>query len=213
VTLCVYALATPVAGVLRLRGIEREPLRIVTVGRVSAVVGELRRRPAATHDVLKRYDAVVRRLFERYTALLPARFATAVGRDELALILRTRQQTLRRALGHVRGRVQMNVRIVSGATDVALASPKPAGDGGGIAYLRRRAAEAGIPAFEPLRAAVKTWVRDEHVEKRGRVATVYHLIPRSAAEAYRRAMIARADQVHLHAIVSGPFPAYAFTEL
>lgn len=209
-TLCIYALATPVAGSLRRRGLEHEPLQIVTVGRVSAVVGELPRRPSATHDVLARYDAVVGRLAERYTALLPARFATCVDRDELMFILRSRQQALRRALRHVRGRAQMTVRLVSDTTDVAPDSPSPAGKG--IDYLRRRAAEAAVPAFEPLRVAVKKWVRDERVEKRRGIATVYHLIPRGATEAYRRAMIARAGQVDLRAIVSGPFPPYAFTE-
>jgi hypothetical protein len=39
VTLCVYALTTRARGALRLRGLDGEPLRIVTVGRVSAVIG------------------------------------------------------------------------------------------------------------------------------------------------------------------------------
>jgi hypothetical protein len=97
---------------LRLRGLERELLRVVTVGRVSAIVGELRRAPGATYDRLTRYDAVMRRLSERYAAILPVRFGTCLTRDELEVILRERQPSFHRALRHVRGRVQMTVRIL-----------------------------------------------------------------------------------------------------
>lgn len=233
-TLCVYALTTVSRGPLRLRGLEGEPLRIVTIERLSAVIGELRAAPRATRDHLERYDAVMRRLSERYPSILPARFATCLDRGELVFILRSRQQAFDAALRHVRGRAQMTVRIVGErdrgpdkvrATRVARglsplnagrAAPErgegPGSPPSGIEYLRHRAAEAAIASFEPLRDAVRRWVRDERVERRERIATVYHLIPRGSAEAYRRAVIRRANTVGLTTIVSGPFPPYAFTE-
>jgi hypothetical protein len=55
-------------------------------------------------------------------------------------------------------------------------------------------------------------VRDERVEKRERVATVYHLVPRASAEAYRRAIDRAAAAARLQVIVSGPWPAYAFVD-
>lgn len=208
-TLCVYALTTRARGALRLRGLDGELLRIVTVGRVSAVIGELRRVPAITHDHLTRYDASMRSLSDRYAAMLPVRFATCLELDELQVILRDRQQSLSRALRHVRGRAQMTVRIVApdGRTRVRGGRPLTGTD-----YLRRRATEAAIPAFDPIRDAVRRWVRDERIEKRDRIATVYHLIPRGAAEAYRRAAIGRADDVGLPATITGPFPPYAFAD-
>jgi hypothetical protein len=41
---------------------------------------------------------------------------------------------------------------------------------------------------------------------------VYHLIPVSAAAEYRRAISRSAADIGLPAIVSGPFPPYAFAE-
>jgi hypothetical protein len=55
------------------------------------------------------------------------------------------------------------------------------------------------------------WVRDERVEHRGEVSSVYHLIPRASTEAYRRAVQTSADAAGLRVIVSGPWPPYAFS--
>ena len=206
-TLCVYALTTPPRGPLRLRGLEGERLRIVSVGHIGAVVGDLRRVPRATHDHLERYDAVMRRLSDRYASILPARFGTCLDSEELAFILRSRQQSFHAALRHVRGRAQMTVRIIDPPSRPLSGAPQTGTD-----YLRRRSAAASIPALTSLRATAKRWVRDERVEQRGRIATVYHLIPRGGAEAYRRAVVDRAMQMRLRAIVSGPFPPYAFAE-
>jgi hypothetical protein len=209
VTLCVYALTTEAPRALRQRGLEGEPLRVVTISRVSAIVSELRHAPSATYDRLRRYDAAMHRLANRYAAILPVRFGTCLTRDELEVILRERQQSFRRALRHVRRRVQMTVRIV-GAERQKRDHVDRARTG--VEYLRRRAAEAAIPAFDPVRDAVRRWVRDERIETRDRIASVYHLIPRGAAEAYRGAAVRRASELGLRATISGPFPPYAFTE-
>ena len=222
-TLCVYALTTQAPRALRLRGLERELLRVVTMGRVSAIVGELRRAPGNTYERLTLYDAVMHRLSDRYAAILPVRFGTCLTRDELEGILRERQQSFRRALRHVRGRVQMIVRVVDRGPDKvratsvsdraeSVARALSGSRKSGVEYLRRRAAEATAPAFDPIRDAVRRWVRDERIETRDRIASVYHLIPRGAAEAYRTAAVTRANEVGLRATISGPFPPYAFTE-
>jgi hypothetical protein len=81
-------------------------------------------------------------------------------------------------------------------------------------YLRARAREAAaqrdIPGFEPVRAAVARFVRDERVERRGAVSTVYHLIPRASSERYRQALERAVAAARLSAVVSGPWPPYAF---
>jgi hypothetical protein len=53
-------------------------------------------------------------------------------------------------------------------------------------------------------------VRDERVETRAGVTSVYHLVPRAAAEAYRRALDRAAAAQGLRIAVSGPWPPYAF---
>jgi hypothetical protein len=224
-------------------GVAGEPIRLVACGRLSAAVGELQRCPRATRDRLVRYAETVHSLSRQLTAVLPARFGTCVADlDELMFILRSRQASLMRALGLVRHRVQMTVRVLpetgtrgSGlgtrllhvrtnvgsaevlATEIASASPEPRApspERSGRAYLQSRAAEAArerdIPGFDPVRLAVRRWVRDERVEKRLTVATVYHLIPRASVPAYRRAVRSAAAAAGVRVVVSGPFPPYAF---
>lgn len=72
-----------------------------------------------------------------------------------------------------------------------------------------------IPGSEPLRAAVKKWVRAERVERhdRGRLAgSIYHLVPRGAAAAYRTTLQRAALAADIMVVVSGPWPPYAFAD-
>ena len=216
--LCVYAIATPPDGRITLRGIGRERLRAVTVGSIAAVVGELRRTPKPADAALRTYDRVLRALSQRWPALLPARFGTCVqDLIELTFILQSRQETLRRSLRAVRGRVQMTARVVQApaATPGIPGGATSTIPGSGAHYLKARAAAAGrereILGFDPVRAAVRRWVRDEHVERRGSVVSVYHLVPRGQAQRYRVALERAAQDAGLHVVVSGPWPPYAFS--
>jgi hypothetical protein len=72
-----------------------------------------------------------------------------------------------------------------------------------------------IPGTEPLRAAVKKWVRAERSERqdRGRLAgSLYHLVPRGAAPAYRASLQRAASAADVTLVISGPWPPYAFAE-
>ena len=111
--ICVYALVFPAPTHLRLAGIGGERLRVITVDRLSAIVGELKRVPAPTIKNLRGYAAVIEAIAWKVPAILPARFATTVAeRDELAFILRSRGAALRQRLRAVRGRAQMTIRLV-----------------------------------------------------------------------------------------------------
>ena len=69
-----------------------------------------------------------------------------------------------------------------------------------------------LPELDPLRSALAGLVRAERVEghsEPGLVASVYHLIDRGGAAAYRRAVEGiRLDG--LRVVVSGPWPAWSF---
>jgi hypothetical protein len=188
----------------------RPPLRHVAVGSIGAVVQRVSRGPRPSERAMREFDRVVASIAATVPALLPARFGTTFADvEELTAILKARQPALRRALRHVRGRVQMTTRVVT----VKAQGPRPKLQSqvrSGAEYLRRRAAEREVPGFPPLRAAVRRWVRDEHVEQRNSVASVYHLIPRASVPAYRRALQSAADDAGLRVIVSGPWPPYAF---
>jgi hypothetical protein len=187
-------------------------LRVVRERALAAVVTDRAGPSSPTAGNLRRYDRLVRELADRFPAILPVRFGTRMAEDELKSVLASRRRALARALAHVRQRAQMTVRVVGqraapepGRPDVPLT---------GHDYLRSRAraaaARRAVPGFEPVRTAVARWVRDERVEHRAGVSSVYHLIPRSSVEAYRHAAQTSAASSGVTAIVSGPWPPYAF---
>jgi hypothetical protein len=51
------------------------------------------------------------------------------------------------------------------------------------------------------------------VEHRGGVSTIYHLVPAAAAHAYRRTAERAAAAAGVPAVVTGPWPPYAFAVL
>lgn len=216
--LCVYALASRLAGPaapgrISVRGVLGEPLQAVRIGPIDAIVGRVRAIPKPTDSNLRRYSRVMSALWRRTPALLPARFGTS-ARDlaDLQVMIRSRERTLRRSLRAVRNRAQMTVRLVTkGEPDTARATPK--GKQSGTQYLRARQRAYAVPSFAPLRAAVRRWIRDERVEKRGGVASIYHLVPRGSADRYESAIQEAARTAGVRMILSGPWPPYAFADI
>jgi hypothetical protein len=177
----------------------------VRAGTLAAVAAPVRRVPRATEASLRRHDALVRAVAARVPAVLPVRFGTvAADRQALAALLRGRAPMLRRGLREVRGRVQMTLRL-----PVPERRALPARSSG-TAYLRARAAEHALPALDPVRRATSSWVRAERVDRTRGMASVYHLVPRSAVAAYLEAVSRGARDTGLRLSVSGPAPPYAF---
>ena len=233
--MCVYALVSPAPMRVRITGMSGERLRIVRVDRIGAVVGEVRRAPVASVRHLRQYAAVIDAIGSRVPAILPARFGTTVrDDDELTDILHSRRAALRQRLRIVRARAQMTIRLLrplgsrlgSDPGDVPYGGQTPVmprtgvrpryGATQGTRYLRLKMAAAAalrvVPAFDPIRAAVKPYVKEERVEKRGGIVTINHLIPRIAADTYRDAVRRAAGEQGVRLIVSGPWPPYAFAE-
>lgn len=218
-TFCVYALVGGAAARARrpaARGVTGEPLQTVGGGAVAAVVGPHARAPKPAPDLLRRYDGTITALMSQFPALLPVRFGTCMSLDELEFVLRSRRGPLQQALRHVRNRVQMTVRIIGAGEASGGSGARGVGEAGsGRSYLHARAEEArrerAVAGFDPVRAAVRRWVRDERVERRAGVASVYHLVPRTAADRYRTALERAASAAGLQAVVTGPWAPYAFT--
>ena len=217
--ICVYAVAPRQSGPIRVRGVAGETLRAIPVGRLDVIVGQVRAIPPPTAANLRRYDRMMSALWRRMPALLPARFGTA-ARDQADVegMVGPRERTFRRRLRVVRARAQMTVRIVgdqgSGIGDQEQGSPTPdlSSPIRGRSYLRARQREHAVPAFDPLRARVRRWVREERMEKRGTVASIYHLIPAGSVDRYLAALDAAAGDADVRIIVSGPWPPYAFAD-
>ncbi|MBI2188296.1 MAG: GvpL/GvpF family gas vesicle protein [Acidobacteria bacterium] len=213
--LLVYALASRGTPPVRLAGVRGERLETIRIGSIDAIAGAVSAVPRSTARTLRHYDHVVRAVWARRSAVLPARFGTVMrDRRELALVVGARRESLQRQLALVRNRAQMTVRVVEGATGKGArekgADPLQARSG--AEYLRARAGRYEIAALAPVRAAVRRWIRAEKVEKRGSVATVYHLVPRAAAPAYRSAAERAAASAQISVHLSGPWPPYAFAE-
>ena len=226
---CVYALVSPAPARLKLAGIGGERLRVITIDRLSAIVGELKRVPGPTIRNLRRYAAVIEAIASKVPAILPARFATAVAdRDELAFILRSRGTALRQRLRAVHGRAQMTIRLVSESESSDGLFPSQSRAAGrarvrvghkatqGTQYLQQRIAIAAraraVAGFDPIRNAVGRFVKDERVEKRGDVVTINHLVPRIAASRYLTAVERAAEEGAIRLSVSGPWAPYAFAD-
>jgi hypothetical protein len=199
-------------------------LRPVRAGTLTALVTDARRAPAPTPANLRRYHRTVAAIADVVPAALPARFGTVIPEAELAIVLLGRAASFRAALRHVRGNVQMTIRLIAAAPADRGPVERTKADGGrtrfssqsrpesGSAYLRSRAAQArDIPGFQPLRAVVEHWIRDERVERHEDIVSVYHLVPRRSAATYAAAMNRALADARLRAIVSGPFPPYAFS--
>ncbi len=234
--LCIYALVSlprrsgdAKAGLpperLRLTGIAGERLRVIRIGRLAVVVGEIRRSPAVSTANLRKYARLVNAIAAQVPAILPARYATTVRDvEELTLIVHARHAVWEQRLRAVRGRVQMTIRLLtpseSESGDHPFASRSTVtrrtrlrlahGATQGTQYLKRKA--NGVPEMRPVRAAVRTYIKDERVEKRAGIATVNHLIARGAAARYLDAVQRAAAENDVRLIVSGPWPPYAFAD-
>ena len=162
--------------------------------------------PPVTPEELKRQHAIVLHVAETVPAVIPARFGALQDEAELAAILHQRKQLIRTALEHVRGNVQMTLRMTAPGAPVATRATASGRD-----YLARRRAELlpSVPSrVKPLMNALHRFVIDERrkSDDRGMLA-VYHLIRRAHVDQYLAAATAAAAP---GISVSGPFAPFAF---
>lgn len=210
-----YAIADSPLGV-RTRGMFGRRLRSIDVGGVHAIVERAERAPRATIARLRAQDRVLRELSGGHAALLPARFgAFSTTRRELESALAARRAHLKRALRHVRGCVQMTLRLFPAARAVREAPSRKSG----AAYLRQIASAARARAAHPdlrrVQRASRGFVKGERVEWHdgpALVASIYHLVPRARQQEYLGAMAAVARSKGLKLLVSGPWLPFAFAE-
>jgi hypothetical protein len=206
--LYVYAIArAPLPARMRVLG---RRLRALRIGRVAVIAGSPPARARVSPEEVQQQHAVVVQLAARTDALLPVRFGSAIAASALRALVQERQRDLLRALTLVRGRSQMTIRVF-GTPD---AFERPDARSSGTAFLealrdRARHEPAEVEAF---RRAVGRHAVAERVDVGdGRVrATIFHLVPRRAVAAYRRAVSAAAAALPYTVTVTGPWPPFAF---
>jgi hypothetical protein len=207
-----YALADHPARLPTLADATESPLAAAEVGGIDAVFGELEAAPAdATEEAILAHAHVVEELAALNEALLPARLGAPYdSEDALLEAIRGRTPQLRDALEHVRGCVELGVRVVRPEVVADHAS------GSGSDYMRRRL--AAVQDAERLAAELDDAVRDVTRDSaHGVTATselvlsAAYLVPRAQVDRFRGAVEALADRhSDLTVVCMGPWPPYSF---
>ena len=182
----------------------------VPLGQVHAI-GERRTAPPPLDDDELRHQHGVVSVLGAEQTILPVRFGAQVSRASLERAVASQSETLRRGLKDVRDRVQMNVRFVGERQDRP--GDTTAGVSSGREYLERRRASTAA-TLRPDAAAFLA--RLERLAVRHRVepgvgsllATAYHLVQRNHVDRY---LELTGDAGRVGAVVTGPFPPFAFT--
>jgi len=172
------------------------------------------------------HAAVVRSVLDRTTPL-PFRFGTLVDEQQLKSYLTARKAALQTQLTHVRGCVEMNVKIIQQVqNDNADPRHEDRTQGPGTAFLaekRReiigdeRRAEEAAELSTLVRETLEGLIKDEQVTLRPTERLAFaaaHLVERSTVQAYREKMSeAVKHRPELHFLVSGPWPPYSFANI
>jgi hypothetical protein len=182
---------------------------------------------SVTRDNALAHAAVVRSVLDRTTPL-PFRFGTVVEEQQLKSYLTARKSALQTQLEHVRGCVEMNVKIIQ---QVQNDEPLPqehrlVSEGPGTAFLaekRReiigdeRKAEHAAELSTLVRKALEGLIKDERITLRPSERLAFaaaHLVERSTVQTYREKMSeALKQRPELHFLVSGPWPPYSFANI
>jgi hypothetical protein len=228
--LYVYCLAE---GVDRLhntpRGVAGTPVRIVKFEDLSALVSVVRSDAfKVTRKNALAHHEVVRSIIKQTTPL-PARFGTLVTVQQLQNYVSAHRAAIKAKLAHVRGRTEMNVRMIGtiAGGDASQESKDEDEPGPGTAFLleKRREIlreEAGVAHKKQLSAWLCEKLGDLIKEEKISVvssetvilAKADHLIERGDVQEYRTRM-ARAieERPEVRFMVSGPWPPYSFANI
>ena len=210
-----------------LPGISGAPVRLLKLDNLAALISDtgmdavpVTRENALTHA------AVVRSIMDQTTPL-PFRFGTLVTEPQLGNYVSARKPALEKKLAHVRGCVEMSVKIIGDLpTGKKAEAPNAEPKGVGTTFLvekrreilgdEQRAKQAAEISVW-LRAEVKGLARDEQVTLRPSerlLLSAAHLIERINIARYRTQLgNAQKNRTELHFLVSGPWPPYSFANI
>ena len=216
----VYALTDPMSAPPDLRGLEDQPLRIVTVGAVTATFTS---HSAATMAPLPQnlwqHERVVE-LFMRQSdlALLPTRFGTTFPSEaHLEEVLGRHQAALQGGLDRVRGCVELGLRVATVAS-TAPAAPAPS-FATGRQYMtarladerRRRDSEQLAAKLDEVLAPLARQIARRTARSPNVVMHSAYLVQHSRADNFAAGVRGlAAAHPSLQLLCTGPWPAYHF---
>ena len=169
------------------------------------------------------HAAVVRSVLDRTTPL-PFRFGTLVTEQQLRSYISARKSALQTRFAHVRGCVEMSVKIIR---EVAVEKTRAHNEiTSGTSFLEEKRRELlGSEQKSAEASEIQTWlheeiealIRDEQVTVRPSeklVLAAAHLVERDKIGQYKGKMsTARKNRLDLHFLFSGPWPPYSFANI
>jgi hypothetical protein len=206
------------------RGISGAAVRLLQVDQLAVLVSDfdgdtvvVNRENALVHA------AVVRSVLDRTTPL-PCRFGTLVTESQLRSYITTRKPALQTRFAHVRGCVEMSVKIIRKlSTDNHNTTEEITS---GTTFLEEKRRELlGSEAQTAEATEISTWLHgqveglttDEQVTVRPTeklVLAAAHLVERDKIPQYKeRVAAARESRPELHFLLSGPWPPYSFANI
>lgn len=214
-TVLVYGITEASGAPLDVTGLDRRPLREITVDSLAAIVGDhAGAPPEPAIGALQAYEQAVRQLMDE-RAILPAQFGSVMADDgAVRAMLRHRHADLLARLDQVRGAVELALRAVwLDGGDGTSEQPSESG----TEYLRRRMdrrqhARKVAGDLDPLKELARGCRRaliprpelpvlDAYLVDRGRVDEFVALVEE---------LDGRIDDVEL--VCTGPWPPYSFAE-
>jgi hypothetical protein len=228
--LYVYCLAAGIDALPQpLRGIAGGEVRLLKTGDLSVVVSEFDGdKPPINRENVVAHSAVVGNVLN-HTTPLPFRFGALVTREKLESFVTARHDALKARLDHVRGCVEMSVKVISKTND---GQPQPDGQASdlenkpGTAFLLEKRQELlGTEARAAEAQQLASWLEtqvgdivretqtDTNLTDKLLLATS-HLVEKGDVEQYRTKLkSARLERPKLNFLVSGPWPPYSFANI
>ena len=209
------------------RGIADTPVSLLKIDEFGIVISEGESFPLTQSESVMAHAAVVRSFLDQTTSL-PFRFGTVLTEQQLRHYVATYKPALKKNLAHVRGCVEMDLKIIwQQAIPDANQPLEDEKQGPGTAFLEKKRREllgderqSGQKAelSNLLREHLGGLIRDEHIElypsKTAVLAAVFHLVERSNIEKYQKnVQEIRNNRPVLSIRLSGPWPPYSFANI
>jgi hypothetical protein len=179
---------------------------------------------AVTRENALDHAAVVRSVLDRTTPL-PFRFGTLVTEQQLRSYISARKPALQTRFAHVRGCVEMSVKVIRELSDEIKTQSRDEITTGTSFLEEKRREILGSEQKTAEAREIETWlheqvgglIRDEQVTIRPSeklVLAAAHLVERDKIGQYKeKTAAARKNRPELHFLFSGPWPPYSFANI
>ncbi|HJS24688.1 MAG TPA: GvpL/GvpF family gas vesicle protein [Pyrinomonadaceae bacterium] len=207
-------------------GINGAAVRLLKIDEFGVLVSDGEAFPLTKESAIA-HHTVVRSILDQTTSL-PFRFGSVVSEQQLRHYVATYKPALKKSFEHVRGCVEMDLKIIWQHSKPESDEPaETKKQGPGTAFLQQKRRELlGDERQSPqiaelsnlLRKDLGGVVRDEKIEIRpsqtAALAAVFHLVESANTHEYQeKVQEIRNNRPNLRIRMSGPWPPYSFANI